>query len=314
MKITLVLAIPAILAPPLVRIALLYRRLRFGYPFRKIPLTKGKYAIVDPQDYQRLSKYNWHATVAPNTCYAARSQTCKHTGRTTKIPMHRSIIPIPDNMLCDHINHVGLDNRSANLRPATSAQNAWNRKKQSKPTSSKYKGVHKTISNTWSAGITVLGKRIHLGTFKTESAAARAYDTAAKTHFGSFAYTNFSHNKFPNLNHILTPIKTLAQLLFLFCCMFITRLNNIQTLIYRTYPALITASAALSAFQSPISIFLLLCFFSSFPPFALIFPYELQTSSYFVAILMQNTFSQAKNSSNCYNYLPLNNLQNYQIL
>jgi len=158
-NITLVLPIPACLAPLLVRIALLYRRLRFGYPFRKIPLTKGKYAIVDPQDYQRLSQYNWHATVAPNTCYAARSQTCKLTGQSIKIPMHRSIIPIPDNMLCDHINHIGLDNRSANLRPATAAQNAWNRKKQSKPTTSKYKGVHKTISNSWSAKITVLGKR-----------------------------------------------------------------------------------------------------------------------------------------------------------
>jgi len=230
MKITLVLAIPARLAPLLVRIALLYRRLRFGYPFRKIPLTKGKYAIVDPQDYDRLSQYNWHAVIAPNTCYAARSQTCKITGQSIKIPMHRSIITIPENMLCDHINHNGLDNRSANLRPATAAQNSWNRKKQSKPTTSKYKGVHKTISNTWSAKITVLGKRIHLGTFKTEPAAARAYDSAAKTHFGPFAYTNFSHNKYPNLNHILTPVKALSQLLFLFCCIFITLLRTIKNI------------------------------------------------------------------------------------
>jgi len=247
MKITLVLAIPAFLAPLLVRTALLCRRLRFGYRFRKIPLTKGKYAIVDPQDYQRLSKYNWHAVIAPNTCYAARSQTCKLTGRTTKIPMHRSIIHIPDDMLCDHINHIGLDNRSANLRPATAAQNAWNRKKQSKPTSSKYKGVHKTTSNTWSAKITVLGKRIHLGTFKTETAAAKAYAVAAEKHFGDFAYTNFKPVRFPNLNHILTPVKAIPQLLFLFCGILITRLktiknihaiirsHNIQTLISKFY-------------------------------------------------------------------------------
>ena len=247
MKITLVLAIPAFLAPLLVRTALLCRRLRFGYRFRKIPLTKGKYAIVDPQDYQRLSKYNWHAVIAPNTCYAARSQTCKLTGQSIKILMHRSIIPIPDNMLCDHINHVGLDNRSANLRPATAAQNSWNRKKQSKPTSSKYKGVHKTISNTWSAKITVLGKRIHLGTFKTETAAAKAYAVAAEKHFGDFAYTNFSHNKYPKLNHLLTPVKAIPQLLLFFVCIIITLLRtikplpaiilfrNIQTLISRFY-------------------------------------------------------------------------------
>jgi hypothetical protein len=273
MKITLVLAIPTRLAPLLVRTALLYRRLRFGYPFRKIPLTKGKYAIVDPQDYQRLSKYNWHAVIAPNTCYAARSQTCKLTGQSIKIPMHRSIIPIPDDMLCDHINHVGLDNRSANLRPATAAQNAWNRKKQSKPTSSKYKGVHKTTSNTWSADITVLGKHIHLGTFKTETAAARAYDSAAKTHFGHFAYTNFSHNKFPIVNHILIPIKALSQLLYHFCCMFITPLLNIQTAVSKFNLILITALACFAAFQSPISNFLLLCFFSSFSPANYQLPY-----------------------------------------
>ena len=291
MKITLVLAIPACLAPLLVRTALLYRRLRFGYPFRKIPLTKGKYAIVDPQDYDRLSQYNWHAVIAPNTCYAARSQTCKLTGRTTKIPMHRSIIPIPNNMLCDHINHIGLDNRSANLRPATAAQNSWNRKKQSGPTSSKYKGVHKTISNTWSSKITVLGKRIHLGSFKTETAAARAYDSAAKTHFGHFAYTNFKPVRFPKLNHILTPIKAIPQLLLFLACILITcsrtikplpaiiLSSNNQTASARFYPILITAFAALVTFQSPISIFLLLCFFSSFPPFALIFPCELPKPS-----------------------------------
>jgi len=234
-NITLILPIPDCLAPLLVRTALLCRRLRFGYRFRKIPLTKGKYAIVDPQDYNRLSKYNWHAVIAPNTCYAARSQTCKLTGQSTKIPMHRSIIPIPENMLCDHINHIGLDNRRANLRPATAAQNSWNRKKQSKPTSSKYKGVYQTISNTWSAKITVLGKRIHLGTFKTETAAARAYDSAAKTHFGPFAYTNFSHNKFPNLNQILTPVKAIPQLLLFLVCTIITLLRTIKPL-----PAIIT--------------------------------------------------------------------------
>jgi hypothetical protein len=206
--------------------------------------------------------------------------------------MHRSIIPIPDNMLCDHINHIGLDNRSANLRPATSAQNAWNRKKQSKPTSSKYKGVRKTISNTWSADITVLGKRIHLGSFKTETAAAKAYDSAAKTHFGLFAYTNFSHNKFPNLNRILTPVKVIPQLLLFLACILITLLRtikplptiittllNIQTAASKFNLILITALACFAAFQSPISIFLLLCFFSSFPPFALIFPCELPTTN-----------------------------------
>jgi len=43
--------------------------------------------------------------------------------------MHRKILKVPASMFVDHINHNGLDNREANLRPATRAQNARNRRK-----------------------------------------------------------------------------------------------------------------------------------------------------------------------------------------
>ena len=38
---------------------LLYRKLRYGYPFRRIRLSQGKYAIVDVEDYARLSRFKW---------------------------------------------------------------------------------------------------------------------------------------------------------------------------------------------------------------------------------------------------------------
>lgn len=44
-----------------VRILLFYRRLRYGYPFRKIPLTHGKIAMVDEIDYDEVNKFKWCA-------------------------------------------------------------------------------------------------------------------------------------------------------------------------------------------------------------------------------------------------------------
>jgi len=43
-----------------------------------IPLTQGKFAIVDAEDYDWLSRYKWYATKAKNTFYACRVE-CEKT-------------------------------------------------------------------------------------------------------------------------------------------------------------------------------------------------------------------------------------------
>jgi hypothetical protein len=59
-------------------------------------------------------------------------------------------------------------------------------------TSSIYKGVSwDKEARKWCAGIMVEKKRIHLGYFKNEQDAAKAYDAAAKRIFLSFAALNF---------------------------------------------------------------------------------------------------------------------------
>jgi hypothetical protein len=156
-------------------------------------LSRGKYAIVDPADFYRLREYKWFVSVGINNkFYAARWAPNRNGKRGKSIRMHREVANTPDGLECDHINGNSLDNRKANLRSATHLQNCWNARKSSQSGSSKYKGVtfHK-MRQEWLAQICVDGQRISLGRFKDEKKAAKAYDKAAKKHFGEFAALNF---------------------------------------------------------------------------------------------------------------------------
>jgi len=105
--------------------------------------------------------------------------------------MHRCILELPDSLLADHVNANGLDNRKANIRPATRSQNTCNTPKY-KSSRSKYKGVtwHKQRKK-WYARIRIRGRAISLGYFNDQTEAAKAYDNAAKKLHAQFASLNF---------------------------------------------------------------------------------------------------------------------------
>jgi hypothetical protein len=105
--------------------------------------------------------------------------------------MHRQITSAPPGLVVDHINHNGLDNRKDNLRLCTRAQNALNQRPR-KGTSSRYKGVYwHERDKRFYAQISHKGRRYHLGSYKSEIQAAKAYDKKAKELFGEFAHLNF---------------------------------------------------------------------------------------------------------------------------
>ncbi len=106
--------------------------------------------------------------------------------------MHREIMKLECNKLCDHINGNGLDNRKTNLRPASRAQNGWNRGKSRVKSRSRYKGLAwDKKDKRWEVRISVNGRRIYIGRFEDQIQAARAYDRAARIYHGRYAQANF---------------------------------------------------------------------------------------------------------------------------
>lgn len=173
---------------------LIYRRLRFGYTFRRIRLTECKFAIVDPQDFYWLNNFYWLTVGKRNNLYAARLIRTP-SGRLNAILMHKQILDAPAGLLVDHRNTNSLDNRRANLRLATPSQNSCNSRRDKSNTYSRYRGVSfSKRKQKWFAAIRVNGKKIWLGYFDNEIDAARAYDKAALEYHKDFAQLNFPEN------------------------------------------------------------------------------------------------------------------------
>jgi hypothetical protein len=160
------------------------------YDVKKIPLSgklgEGKVAIVDDEDFERVSDYTWYLT---QKGYVVHSLDPK-----TKLWLARFIMRATPGRLVDHRNHNLLDNRKSQLRLATKKENNRNQTVRSprKPRcSSKFKGVfwHKR-DQAWRAQIGVNRRRIWLGNFDTEREAAMAYNKAAARLHGEFCCLN----------------------------------------------------------------------------------------------------------------------------
>lgn len=148
---------------------------------RQIPLTQGKYALVDDDDFDWLNQWKWSFS---GTRYAWRGKG------VNRILMHRLILNPAQGFFTDHKNGNGLDNRKSNLRIASLSQNQWNYSIPKSNTSG-FKGVSwYKKTKRWQAQIKKYSKSIHIGYFKTRIQAAKAYNLKAKELFGEFALIN----------------------------------------------------------------------------------------------------------------------------
>lgn len=155
---------------------------------KRIPLTQGKYAIVDDEDYGVLLSYSWVYSDDRTNEYA--HTTLRVGGKKTTVKMHRMIMEAPKGKQVDHMNHNGLDNRKTNLRLCTNSQNQANANVKSN-SGTGIKGVHRRKDNgRWRAHALRNGKRVWLGHFNTAKEAAMAYNNYVKKFDGEFARLN----------------------------------------------------------------------------------------------------------------------------
>lgn len=92
----------------------------------------------------------------------------------------------PDGMLIDHRDGNRANDAWGNLRLATYAQNAWNRKDKRKSAGGR-RGVYKIAPGKWEASIICNGKTIRLGRFTDRGEAIKAREAGERAAYGEFA-------------------------------------------------------------------------------------------------------------------------------
>lgn len=138
--------------------------------------------LIDIEDIEKVKPFKWHKSDLQRSTYYCISNNKKWRR------IHRLILGIEDpNILIDHINHNGLDNRKSNLRTCTNSQNLCNAKVP-KNNKSGVKGVYWSEERQkWCTQITINRKTISLGRFVNYEDAVKTRLEAEKVYYGEFA-------------------------------------------------------------------------------------------------------------------------------
>jgi hypothetical protein len=153
----------------------------------EIPLTQGKVALIDENDWELISQFKWCAAREGSGHWVAIADV----GNKRYVKMHRLILGAKEGDEVDHINRDSLDNRRENLRLVTEAWQQNANKDKRANTSSIYKGVCWDAGRgRWTAYIDKDRRRKFLGRFKSEAEAALAYNEKAAEWFGEYAVLN----------------------------------------------------------------------------------------------------------------------------
>jgi hypothetical protein len=149
-----------------------------------LPLADGRYAVIDAADFPECSQYTWRL----NATYVQTKI------KRRDVALYRLVFGPDLPARVKPVYHDGdrLNCRRANLNILNCSNAAASVRKTSKKTTSDYKGVSWIRDQClWRAVVNKDGVTYPLGEFRSEWAAAKAYDERARELFGEHASVNF---------------------------------------------------------------------------------------------------------------------------
>lgn len=149
-------------------------------PLRARDGSVRAWTLVDLVDLPIVSGHKWSLRASR---YAGRtiSKGTRGAARQTAILLHREILGLPrfdDGREGEHKNGDGLDNRRANLRVATHAENMQNSSSHRFSISSHRGVTYDKARRKWKAQVFLNGKAVFQARFTTEEEAAIAASSA----------------------------------------------------------------------------------------------------------------------------------------
>lgn len=150
----------------------------------KIPLTQGKFALIDNEDFERVNQYKWCYKISKIFKNGEEYGVAVHGFWDSKrkqnkiVKLHRFILDLKDpKIMVDHINHNTLDCRKDNLRAVNGTLNNMNKQG--------VKGYYwDKLNKQWKVELGYYGKRIWLGRHNTEAEAKKAYKEGVLQYYG----------------------------------------------------------------------------------------------------------------------------------
>ena len=146
----------------------------------RIPLSRGKFAIVDATDFVWLNQWKWTAMKKGSRSKGFYAYRQAGADKRASILMHRLVLSTPAGLDTDHKDNDGLNNRRSNLRALERTQNNYSTGLMANNTSGVRGVAWSKSAKLWRAYIGVSKSRVELGYFQTFDCAVEARRNAEK--------------------------------------------------------------------------------------------------------------------------------------